>query len=51
MDDSDGDAIYILEVVFPAGAGKIVRYKYTAYLAQGNWIWENFVGKPISYCL
>ncbi|HQE95991.1 MAG TPA: DUF5689 domain-containing protein, partial [Candidatus Marinimicrobia bacterium] len=47
MNDSDGDGIYTLDILFPAGTGKIVEYKYTALntsLTDTAWFWENFAG-------
>ncbi|HQC63313.1 MAG TPA: DUF5689 domain-containing protein, partial [Candidatus Marinimicrobia bacterium] len=43
MDDSDGDGVYTLDILFPAGTDKIVEYKYTA-LTETGWVWENFAG-------
>jgi len=43
MIDPEQDGIYTVDVLFPAGSGKMVEYKFTA-LTDTGWIWENFAG-------
>ena len=43
MIDPEQDGIYTVDVLFPAGSGKMVEYKFTA-LTDTGWFWENFAG-------
>ena len=43
MSVSKDNGIYTIDVLFPAGSGRILEFKYTAYYDE-QWNWENFGG-------